>query len=115
MLNDLATIAQNKIQINLPGERVTFEKITQPTILQQKALDLLGVSLIVPSKLKLLNAVFLLTDDGFTLLSIRKFRKKRNQENLPVHSFSTLLNDLATIAQNKIQINLPGERVTFEK
>ena len=46
LLNDLATIAQNKIQINLQGERVTFDKITQPTALQQKALDLLGVSLI---------------------------------------------------------------------
>ena len=48
LLNDLATIAQNKIQINLQGERVTFDKITQPTALQQKALDLLGVSLICP-------------------------------------------------------------------
>ena len=45
----------------------------------------------------------------------QKAGNKRNQENLPVHSFSTLLNDLATIAQNKIQINLQGERVTFEK
>ncbi len=48
LLNDLATITQNKIQINLQGERVTFDKITQPTALQQKALDLLGVSLICP-------------------------------------------------------------------
>ena len=46
LLNDLATIAQNKIQINLQGERVIFDKITQPTTIQQKALDLLGVSLI---------------------------------------------------------------------
>ena len=46
LLNDLATIAHNKIQINLPGETVAFSKITQPTPLQQKALDLLGVSLI---------------------------------------------------------------------
>ncbi|MDJ0595314.1 MAG: IS1634 family transposase [Pleurocapsa sp. MO_226.B13] len=46
LLNDLATITQNKIQINLQGERVTFDKITQPTALQQKALDLLGISLI---------------------------------------------------------------------
>ena len=46
LLNDLATIAHNKIQINLQGERVIFDKITQPTALQQKALDLLGVSLI---------------------------------------------------------------------
>ena len=33
-------IAKNKISINLPGGKVTFEKITQPTLLQQKALDL---------------------------------------------------------------------------
>ena len=46
LLADLATIAQNKIQINLQGEKVTFDKITQPTALQQKVLDLLGVSLI---------------------------------------------------------------------
>ena len=36
----------------------------------------------------------------------QKAGNKRNQENLPVHSFSTLLDDLATITQNKIQINL---------
>ena len=46
LLDDLATITHNKIQINLQGERVTFDKITQPTALQQKALNLLGVSLI---------------------------------------------------------------------
>ena len=46
LLADLATIAHNKIQINLQGEKVTFDKITQPTSLQQKALNLLGVSLI---------------------------------------------------------------------
>lgn len=45
----------------------------------------------------------------------QKANDKRNQENLPVHSFSTLLNDLATITTNKIQINLQGERVTFDK
>ena len=46
LLNDLGTIAKNKISINLQGGKVTFEKITQPTLLQQKALDLLGVSLL---------------------------------------------------------------------
>lgn len=45
----------------------------------------------------------------------QKAGNKRNQENLPVHSFSTLLADLATITHNKIQINLQGERVTFDK
>ena len=46
LLDELATITHNKIPINLQGERVTFDKITQPTALQQKALNLLGVSLI---------------------------------------------------------------------
>ena len=45
----------------------------------------------------------------------QKAANKRNQENLPVHSFSTLLDDLATITQNKIQINLQGETVEFSK
>jgi hypothetical protein len=45
----------------------------------------------------------------------QKAANKRNQENLPVHSFSTFLADLATITHNKIQINLQGERVTFDK
>ncbi len=45
----------------------------------------------------------------------QKAGSKRNQENLPVHSFSTLLDDLATITQNKIQINLQGETVAFDK
>ena len=46
LLSDLATINLNKISITLQGEKVSFEKITQPTVLQQKALDLLEVSLI---------------------------------------------------------------------
>ncbi len=50
-----------------------------------------------------------------SLIAKQKAGNKRNQQNLPVHSFSTLLADLATIAQNKIQINLQGERVTFDK
>ena len=45
----------------------------------------------------------------------QKASKRRNQEKLPVHSFATLLNDLGTIAKNKISINLPGGKVTFEK
>lgn len=45
LLSDLATINLNKISITLQEEKVSFEKITQPTIVQQKALDLLGVSL----------------------------------------------------------------------
>ena len=44
----------------------------------------------------------------------RKAARKRTQENQPVHSFQTLLADLATIARNRIQANLPGAE-PFEK
>ena len=46
LLQDLATITKNKIQSHLPGANLIFEKITQPTRVQQKAFDLLKVSLI---------------------------------------------------------------------
>ena len=45
LLQDLATITKNKIKSNLPGVNLIFEKITQPTPVQQKAFDLLSVSL----------------------------------------------------------------------
>lgn len=45
LLADLATIAKNRVQPKLPKTQVTFDKITQPTVVQQRALDLLGVSL----------------------------------------------------------------------
>ena len=44
LLADLATIAKNRIQANLPGAE-PFEKITRPTALQQRALSLLGLPL----------------------------------------------------------------------
>lgn len=44
LLADLATIVKNRVASNLPGTRITFDKITEPTRLQYKALDLLGVS-----------------------------------------------------------------------
>jgi len=44
LLKDLATIVKNRVQPKLPGARVTFDKITCPTPLQQKAFDLLGIS-----------------------------------------------------------------------
>ncbi|WP_293069102.1 MULTISPECIES: hypothetical protein [unclassified Moorena] len=47
---DLGTITLNTIASKLEGADLTFLKITQPTPVQQKALDLLGVSLFVPSK-----------------------------------------------------------------
>ncbi len=46
LMADLATIVKNKFQSNGLEASLTFEKITQPTLLQQKALDLLDVSLI---------------------------------------------------------------------
>jgi transposase len=44
LLKDLATIVKNRVQPKLPTKSVTFDKITSPTPLQQKAFDLLGVS-----------------------------------------------------------------------
>ena len=61
LLNDLGTIAKNKISINLQGGKVTFEKITQPTLLQQKALDLLGVSLMCTQSSSILKYSICLT------------------------------------------------------
>jgi transposase len=46
LMADLATIVKNKFQSNGLEAYLTFEKITQPTPLQQKALELLEVSLI---------------------------------------------------------------------
>jgi len=46
LMADLATIVQNKFQSNGLEASLTFEKITQPTPLQQKAIELLEVSLI---------------------------------------------------------------------
>lgn len=45
LLADLATIVKNRVQPKIPGAKVTFDKITQPIRVQQRALDLLGVSL----------------------------------------------------------------------
>ncbi|MEE9255042.1 MAG: IS1634 family transposase, partial [Pseudomonadales bacterium] len=40
----------------------------------------------------------------------RKAQSKRTAEGLPVHSFQTLLSDLATITKNCIQPKLPGAK-----
>jgi hypothetical protein len=45
-MSDLATIVKNKIQANCLETNFTFEKITQLTPRQQKALEELQVSLI---------------------------------------------------------------------
>jgi hypothetical protein len=48
LLSDLATIARNTVEVKHTGNApVTFEKLTRPTRVQQRALDLLGVGLIV--------------------------------------------------------------------
>ena len=44
LLADLATIAKNRIRPKLPGA-TAFDQITQPTPLQRRAFDLLGVTL----------------------------------------------------------------------
>jgi hypothetical protein len=44
LLADLATVAKNRIQPKLPDSQ-SFEMITRPSVLQQKALALLGVTL----------------------------------------------------------------------
>jgi len=44
----------------------------------------------------------------------RKAARKRTEQDEPVHSFQTLLADLATIAKNRIQAKLPGAE-PFEK
>ncbi|HLO85869.1 MAG TPA: hypothetical protein VK203_12795 [Nostocaceae cyanobacterium] len=47
--------------------------------------------------------------------AIAKAQKKRNQDNLPVHSCQTLLADLGTITKNQIQSTLSGASFVFEK
>jgi transposase len=48
LISDLATIARNTVAAKRTGEApLTFEKVTRPTRVQQRALDLLGVGLIV--------------------------------------------------------------------
>ena len=45
LLTNLATITKNRVQPKLGGVSVSFDKLTIPSSLQQKAFDLLGVSL----------------------------------------------------------------------
>ncbi|MGH7320994.1 MAG: IS1634 family transposase, partial [Candidatus Rokuibacteriota bacterium] len=46
LLRDLRTIVKNRIRLKAHAA-IEFDKITIPTPLQQRALDLLGVSLIL--------------------------------------------------------------------
>jgi len=43
-----------------------------------------------------------------------KDRKKRNEEDFPVHSFRTLLEDLGTICLNKVECNFEKGKASFE-
>ena len=45
LLSDLGTITLNKIRVNLNGKEIEFEKVTKPTLLQEKILNLLDISL----------------------------------------------------------------------
>jgi transposase len=47
LLMDLATITRNTVEVKENYESVRFEKTTRPTPLQQRALDLLGVKLLM--------------------------------------------------------------------
>lgn len=47
LLTDLATIARNTVEVKESAEIARFEKLTRPTPVQQRALDLLGVKLIL--------------------------------------------------------------------
>ncbi len=44
-----------------------------------------------------------------------KARKKRTEDDLPVHSFQTLLADLGTIVKNQIQSTMAGGNFIFDK
>ncbi|MCZ8038392.1 MAG: transposase [Microcystis sp. LE17-20A] len=44
-----------------------------------------------------------------------KERKKRNQENFPVHSFRTLLEDLGTICLNTVECTIREGSYRFSK
>ena len=47
LLTDLAAITRNTVEIRQTDESMRFDKITRPTAVQQRALDLLGVKLIL--------------------------------------------------------------------
>ena len=46
LLDDLATIVKNTISTTIGSKSFIFEKITQPTLIQQRAIDLLGITMI---------------------------------------------------------------------
>ncbi|CDN14639.1 Mobile element protein [Richelia intracellularis] len=46
LLDDFATIVKHTISTTIGSKSFVFEKITQPTAIQQRAIDLLGISMI---------------------------------------------------------------------
>ena len=47
--------------------------------------------------------------------AVAKDRKKRNEDNLPVHSFRTLIEDLGTICLNTVECTLESGKYVFSK
>ncbi|CDN12665.1 Mobile element protein [Richelia intracellularis] len=45
-MDDLATIVKNTISTTIGSKSLVFEKITQPAPIQQRAIDLLAISMI---------------------------------------------------------------------
>jgi hypothetical protein len=45
LLADLGTIVKNEVRATIGEEKFVFDKITEPSRVQQKAIDLLGVTL----------------------------------------------------------------------
>ncbi|NRB06104.1 MAG: hypothetical protein HRU34_01180 [Richelia sp.] len=45
-MDDLATIVKNTISTTIASKSFVFEKITQPTAIQQRAIDVIGISMI---------------------------------------------------------------------
>ena len=76
LLEDLATIARNRVQPKLPGAP-PFDVVTKPTKLQRQALDLLGVSLSRTQYATPRNGVFQSNRNGLTQYPLRKFRLTR--------------------------------------
>lgn len=50
-----------------------------------------------------------------SVIAHSKRQKKRAEDNLPVHSFQTLLKDLATIVKNRVQLKLLEARPARQK
>ena len=46
LLDDLATIVKNTIKSNIGNKSFIFDKVTQPTPIQQRAIDLLEITMI---------------------------------------------------------------------